>query len=71
MLKQDSNTKQLVHSIPEQISYLSHRVTLRPGDVIATGTPSGVGMPRGEFLKHGDTVKIEIGGCGMLTTPIV
>jgi 2-keto-4-pentenoate hydratase/2-oxohepta-3-ene-1,7-dioic acid hydratase in catechol pathway len=70
VIKQDSNTKQLVHSIPEQISYLSHRVTLRPGDVIATGTPSGVGMPRGEFLKHGDTVKIEIGGCGTLTTPI-
>ena len=71
VLKQDSNTSRMLFTLAEQISYLSHRVTLRPGDVIATGTPSGVGMPRGEFLKHGDTVKIEIGGCGTLTTPIV
>jgi 2-keto-4-pentenoate hydratase/2-oxohepta-3-ene-1,7-dioic acid hydratase in catechol pathway len=44
---------------------------LQPGDVIATGTPAGVGMPRGEFLKAGDEVKIEIEGLGTLTNRMV
>lgn len=71
MLKQNSNTGRLVHGIAEQIAYLSEHFTLFPGDVIATGTPSGVGMPRGEFLKAGDEVRIEIGGCGVLTNTMV
>ena len=66
VLKQNSNTGQMVHGIAEQIAYLSRHITLQPGDVIATGTPAGVGMPRGEFLKAGDEVKIEIAGCGVL-----
>ena len=66
-LKQNSNTNQLIHSVPEQIAYLSRHVTLMPGDIIATGTPAGVGKPRGEFLKKGDVVTIEIEGCGTLT----
>jgi 2-keto-4-pentenoate hydratase/2-oxohepta-3-ene-1,7-dioic acid hydratase in catechol pathway len=66
VLKQDSNTGRMVHNIAEQIAYLSRHVTLQPGDVIATGTPAGVGMPRGEFLKAGDEVRIEIAGCGTL-----
>jgi 2-keto-4-pentenoate hydratase/2-oxohepta-3-ene-1,7-dioic acid hydratase in catechol pathway len=66
VLKQNSNTSRLVHGIAEQIAYLSRHFTLYPGDVIATGTPAGVGMPRGEFLKVGDEVRIEIGGCGEL-----
>jgi 2-keto-4-pentenoate hydratase/2-oxohepta-3-ene-1,7-dioic acid hydratase in catechol pathway len=70
-LKQDSNTGRMVHSIAEQIAYLSRHVTLQPGDVIATGTPAGVGMPRGEFLKVGDDVKIEIEGLGTLTNRMV
>ncbi|MDE2229576.1 MAG: fumarylacetoacetate hydrolase family protein [Alphaproteobacteria bacterium] len=69
-LKQNSNTKLLIHNVPEQVAYLSRHVTLMPGDVIATGTPAGVGMPRGEFLKPGDVVAIEIEGCGTLTNPI-
>jgi len=44
---------------------------LQAGDVIATGTPSGVGMPRGEFLKPGDEVRIEIAGCGELVNTMV
>ncbi|MGH7006730.1 MAG: fumarylacetoacetate hydrolase family protein, partial [Alphaproteobacteria bacterium] len=68
--KQNSNSKLMVHSIAEQIAYLSRHVTLRPGDVIATGTPAGVGMPKGEFLKPGDEVKIEIGGCGTLVNRV-
>jgi 2-keto-4-pentenoate hydratase/2-oxohepta-3-ene-1,7-dioic acid hydratase in catechol pathway len=71
VLKQNSNTSRLVHGIAEQIVYLSRHFTLNPGDVIATGTPSGVGMPRGEFLNAGDEVRIEIGGCGQLVNTMV
>jgi 2-keto-4-pentenoate hydratase/2-oxohepta-3-ene-1,7-dioic acid hydratase in catechol pathway len=71
VLKQNSNTSRLVHGIAEQIAYLSEHFTLQPGDVIATGTPSGVGMPRGEFLKAGDEVRIEVAGCGELTNTMV
>jgi len=65
-IKQDSTSRLMVHSIREQIAYLSRHMTLRPGDVIASGTPAGVGFARKEFLKPGDDVKIEIGGCGTL-----
>jgi 2-keto-4-pentenoate hydratase/2-oxohepta-3-ene-1,7-dioic acid hydratase in catechol pathway len=71
VLKQNSNTSRLVHNMVEQVAYLSRHVTLQPGDVIATGTPAGVGMPRGEFLKAGDEVKIEIAGCGALVNRMV
>ncbi len=71
VLKQNSNTGRLVHNIAEQIAYLSRHFTLNPGDVIATGTPAGVGMPRGEFLKAGDEVRIEIEGCGQLVNTMV
>ena len=71
VLKQNSNTAKLVHNIAEQIAYLSRHFTLQPGDVIATGTPAGVGMPRGEFLKVGDEVKIEIDGCGTLVNRMI
>jgi 2-keto-4-pentenoate hydratase/2-oxohepta-3-ene-1,7-dioic acid hydratase in catechol pathway len=71
VLKQNSNTSRLVHNMAEQIAYLSRHVTLQPGDVIATGTPAGVGMPRGEFLKVGDEVKIEVEGCGTLVSRMV
>jgi 2-keto-4-pentenoate hydratase/2-oxohepta-3-ene-1,7-dioic acid hydratase in catechol pathway len=71
VLKQNSNTSRLVHGIAEQIAYLSRQFRLFPGDVIATGTPSGVGMPRGEFLKVGDEVRIEVGGCGQLINTMV
>ena len=71
VLKQNSNTGRMVHNIAEQVAYLSRHVTLQPGDVIATGTPAGVGMPRGEFLKVGDEVRIEVGGCGALVNTMV
>ena len=70
VVKQDSNSKLMVHSIAEQIAYLSRHVTLRPGDVIATGTPAGVGFARNEFLKPGDEVRIEIGNCGTLVNRV-
>lgn len=61
----------LIFNIAELIEYLSRRVTLLPGDVIATGTPSGVGRPRGIFLKPGDRVRIELAGVGVLENPVV
>ncbi len=70
-LKQNSNTAKMVHSLQEQIAYLSSRLTLRPGDVVATGTPAGVGTPRGEFLKPGDEMRLEIEGCGVLVNRCV
>ena len=66
-LMQDSNTNQLIYNYAEIISFLSHRCTLYPGDVIATGTPAGVGTPRGIFLKRGDVVRINVEGIGTLT----
>ena len=67
---QDTLVSGLIFSIAELIEYLSRRLTLLPGDVIATGTPSGVGRPRGIFLKPGDRVRIEISGIGILENPV-
>jgi 2-keto-4-pentenoate hydratase/2-oxohepta-3-ene-1,7-dioic acid hydratase in catechol pathway len=68
---QDALAGQMIFNIEEQIEYLSARMTLRPGDLIATGTPSGVGRPRGIFLQPGDTVRLTISGIGELSNPIV
>lgn len=70
-LMQDSSSTFMHFNIPEQIAYLSERLTLRPGDVISTGTPSGVGRPRGIFLKPGDTVTMEVEGIGRMKNPVV
>ncbi|MBI5185804.1 MAG: fumarylacetoacetate hydrolase family protein [Nitrospinae bacterium] len=64
--KQNGHTGQMIFSVAETISYLSQIVTLMPGDIISTGTPSGVGAPKGTFLKHGDTVEMNIGKVGSL-----
>lgn len=67
-LRQNSNTKYLLADIPSIISEISNGITLEPGDIIATGTPSGVGMgfnpPR--FMKFGDIVECEVEGIGIL-----
>ena len=52
------------------VAYLTSILTLYPGDLISSGTPSGTGMERQEFLKAGDVVSIEIEGIGVLTTPM-
>ncbi|HKA43848.1 MAG TPA: fumarylacetoacetate hydrolase family protein [Burkholderiales bacterium] len=67
---QDTLVADLIFNIAELIEYLSRRVTLLPGDIIATGTPSGVGRPRGIFLKPGDRVRIEIDRIGVLENPV-
>ena len=70
VLKQDSNTGKMIFNTAEQISHLSTRMTLHPGDLVVTGTPAGVGMGRGEFLKPGDVVKVWIDKIGTLTNKI-
>ena len=63
---QDSNTKHMIFPIAETIAFISKNFTLMPGDLIATGTPSGVGR-----IKHGDVVEVEIEGIGILSNPVI
>lgn len=65
-LMQDSNSKYMIFNIGEQIEELSARVTMYPGDVVMTGTPAGVGMGRGVFLKPGQNLRLYIEGIGEL-----
>ncbi len=67
IVKQDSNTSQMIFTLVEQIAHLSSRITLQPGDVILTGTPAGVGAARPEFLKAGDVVTLWIENIGTLS----
>ena len=69
-LMQDSHTTKLIFDTAEQIAMLSSRVTLHPGDLVLTGTPAGVGMGRGRFLKTGDSVKLWIENIGELVHTI-
>lgn len=72
-LRQDANTRDMIFNCYEMIAYLSQAMTLEPGDVIATGTPSGVGVkmqPRG-YMKPGQTARIEIEGIGLLSNPVI
>ncbi|MEA2824999.1 MAG: hypothetical protein QOF03_1481 [Alphaproteobacteria bacterium] len=71
VLKQDSNTAEMIFTLADQIAHLSRGMTLYPGDIILTGTPAGVGTGRGEFLNAGDVVRIEIERIGTLTNRIV
>ncbi len=66
-LMQDSHTSKMIFTTAEQIAMLSSRVTLNPGDLILTGTPAGVGMPRKRFLNAGDSVKLWIEDIGEMT----
>ncbi len=69
---QDSSTAQMIFSVAEIIAYTSQIITLEPGDLIATGTPAGVGVFRDPkvLLQDGDEVSVEIEGLGTLTNPI-
>ncbi len=64
--RQDANTSDLLFSVPELIAYITEAITLLPGDVIMTGTPSGVGP-----MAPGDTVEVEVEGVGVLRNPVV
>ncbi len=67
---QDGNTSEMIFNIYEQIAYLSTVLELRPGDLIASGTPAGVGMGRGIFLKNGDEMTAWVDGIGELRNPV-
>ena len=69
---QDASTGDMIFKIPQLIAYLSQTMTLQPGDLIATGTPSGVGMARDprRWLVPGDTVTVSITGLPDLTNPV-
>jgi 2-keto-4-pentenoate hydratase/2-oxohepta-3-ene-1,7-dioic acid hydratase in catechol pathway len=69
---QDSNTADMVFSVAELIAFISEVITLEPGDLIATGTPGGIGASRKPpiFLRDGDIVTVEIDGLPSLTNPV-
>jgi len=60
-LRQDANTDELIFAIPEIVATVSRTVALHPGDVILTGSPSGVGFMKGQFLSPGDVVEVTVG----------
>jgi len=70
---QDSNTNQMIFRVPEIIEFITKSISLEPGDVIATGTPPGVGFARNPpvFLKPGDRMDVEIDRIGGLGNPVV
>jgi 2-keto-4-pentenoate hydratase/2-oxohepta-3-ene-1,7-dioic acid hydratase in catechol pathway len=72
-VRQDAGCSQMITSVPELIAHISQSITLEPGDIIATGTPSGVaqGMDPPPWLEPGDTVSIQVTGIGELTNPVV
>jgi 2,4-diketo-3-deoxy-L-fuconate hydrolase len=68
---QDSNTNRMTHTVYEMVSYVSHIMPLKPGDVVSTGSPAGVGAARGVFMKPGDLSVCTIERIGTLTNPVV
>lgn len=66
LTRQDSDTSKQLFKIPELVSYLTRTITLEPGDIISTGTPSGVGRTTGNFLKEDDIIEAEIEKIGIL-----
>lgn len=70
-IRQESPTSDMIYDIYQQIAYLTQVFTLMPGDILATGTPSGIGAPTGNFLKVGDVVRAEIDGLGAIENRVV
>jgi acylpyruvate hydrolase len=70
---QESNTQHLIFDVPYLVSFLSEVMTLKPGDVVSTGTPAGVGHAREprRYLRHGNVVRVEIEGIGALENPVI
>ncbi len=67
---QEGNTSDMIFTVAETVAWLSRTMTLLPGDIIATGTPAGVGGVQGIFLRAGSTVQVEVDGLGTVTSPI-
>jgi 2-keto-4-pentenoate hydratase/2-oxohepta-3-ene-1,7-dioic acid hydratase in catechol pathway len=70
-LRQQDRTSNMIFDFAEYVSALSHDCRMLPGDVIATGTPAGVGLSTGRFLRHGDLVEITVDRLGTLRNPVV
>jgi 2-keto-4-pentenoate hydratase/2-oxohepta-3-ene-1,7-dioic acid hydratase in catechol pathway len=70
-LQQDESTADMICGVDQLVATASTYVTLEPGDVIATGTPSGVGAARGLYLRHGDVVTVAIDGLGQISNRVV
>jgi len=69
-VRQKANSSQMIHTVAQIVSFLSHLMTLEPGDIIATGTPSGVGFATGNYLKAGDRIEASIEKLGTLTNTL-
>jgi 2-keto-4-pentenoate hydratase/2-oxohepta-3-ene-1,7-dioic acid hydratase in catechol pathway len=70
VVKQSSSTSQQVFKLPDLVSYVSQVMTLEPGDIISTGTPSGVGRTTNTYLREGDLIRAEIERIGVLSNPV-
>ena len=70
-VKQQASTADMIFPVAAVIEFISSFVTLEPGDVLSTGTPSGVGATTGTFLKAGDQIEASIEGIGLLRNPVV
>jgi 2-keto-4-pentenoate hydratase/2-oxohepta-3-ene-1,7-dioic acid hydratase in catechol pathway len=69
-LVQEGTTSDQIFGVAELVAWLSRTMTLTPGDIIATGTPAGVGASKGRFLRSGDVVEVEVDGLGGVSNPI-
>ena len=69
-IRQNANTSEMIFNVYEIVSFLSYLMTLQPGDIIATGTPEGVAMASGNFLRAGDKIECAIEKIGMLTNTL-
>ena len=67
---QEGNTSNLIFDVATAVAWLSRTLTLEPGDIIATGTPAGIGAPKGIFLRSGDTVEVQVDGVGSLVNRV-
>ena len=70
-MRQSSHTSKMIFPVAQCIEVLSHGMTLLPGDIIATGTPEGVGAASGNFLKAGDRIEAEVEHIGILSSKVV
>jgi 2-keto-4-pentenoate hydratase/2-oxohepta-3-ene-1,7-dioic acid hydratase in catechol pathway len=69
-IRQDANTSDMIYNVYDIVSFLSHMMTLEPGDIIATGTPEGVGLATGNYLNAGDKIECSIEKIGTLTNTL-
>ena len=69
-VRQHATTGDMIFTIAEMIAWVSRFITLQPGDLLATGTPSGVGATTGRYLQPGDSVEVEVAGLGILRNPV-